>query len=94
MLQNAKSDQFLHFNIHSSVGNWTGKSQLIIGKVKPIDYRLYNRISHNWCQIINHYSICALRGMFEMNCLFLSGDFKFQVSPKVLISCPQSTSRG
>ena len=29
-----------------------------------------------------------IRGMFEMNCLFLSGDFKFQVSPKVLISCP------
>ena len=26
----------------------------------------------------------ALRGMFEMYCLFLSGDFKFQVSPKVL----------
>ena len=23
-----------------------------------------------------------------MNCLFLSGDFKFQISPKVLISCP------
>ena len=35
-----------------------------------------------------------LRGMFEMNCLFLSGDFKFQVSPKVLISCPRSTLRG
>ena len=32
-----------------------------------------------------------IRGMFEMNCLFLSGDFKFQVSPKVLISCPRST---
>ena len=30
-----------------------------------------------------------IRGMFEMNCLFLSGDFKFQVSPKVLISCPR-----
>ena len=35
-----------------------------------------------------------IRGMFEMNCLFLSGDFKFQVSPKVLISCPRSTPRG
>ena len=35
-----------------------------------------------------------LRGMFQMNCLFLSGDFKFQVSPKVLISCPRSTPRG
>ena len=34
------------------------------------------------------------RGMFEMNCLFLSGDFKFQVSPKVLISCPRSTPHG
>ena len=28
-----------------------------------------------------------------MNCLFLSGDFKFQVNPKVLISCPRSTPR-
>ena len=37
---------------------------------------------------------CKIRGMFEMNCLFLSGDFKFQVSPKVLISCPRSTPRG
>ena len=36
----------------------------------------------------------SIRGMFEMNCLFLSGDFKFQVSPKVLISCPRSTPRG
>ena len=35
-----------------------------------------------------------IRGMFEMNCLFLSGDFKSQVSPKVLISCPRSTPRG
>ena len=35
-----------------------------------------------------------IRGMFEMNCLFLSGDFKFQVSLKVLISCPRSTPRG
>ena len=35
-----------------------------------------------------------IRGMFEMNCLFLSGDFKFQVSPKVLISCPRSTPHG
>ena len=24
----------------------------------------------------------TIRGMFEMNCLFLSGDFKFQASPK------------
>ena len=35
-----------------------------------------------------------IRGVFEMNCLFLSEDFKFQVSPKVLISCPRSTPRG
>ena len=35
-----------------------------------------------------------VRGLFEMNCLFLSGDFKFQVSPKVLISCPRSTPCG
>ena len=38
--------------------------------------------------------VSSVRGMFEMNCLFLSGDFKFQVSPKVLISCPRSTPRG
>ena len=47
---------------------------------------------------IYEYIICAvfehLRGMFEMNCLFLSGDFKFQVSPKVLISSPRSTPCG
>ena len=41
-----------------------------------------------------HCSSFKVRGMFEMNCLFLSGDFKFQVSPKVLMSCPQSTPRG
>ena len=35
-----------------------------------------------------HTQEVYVRGMFEMNCLFLSGDFKFQVSPKVLISCP------
>ena len=29
----------------ASVGNRTGKSQSIIGRAKPIDYRLYNRIS-------------------------------------------------
>ena len=43
-----------------SVGNQRGKSQSIIEKVKPIDYQLYNRISHNWHQIINYYSICTL----------------------------------
>ena len=32
----------------SCVGNWKGKSQSIIGKVKPIDYRINNRTSHNW----------------------------------------------
>ena len=32
-----------------------------------------------------------IQGTFEMNFLFLSGDFKFQVSPKVLISSPRST---
>ena len=35
-----------------------------------------------------------LRGMFEKNCLFLSGDFKFQVSPKLLIPCHQRPLRG
>ena len=35
------------------------------------------------------WAILDIRGMFEMNCLFLSGDFKFQVSPKVLSSCPR-----
>ena len=39
-------------------------------------------------------SISNIRGMFEKNCLFLSGDFKFQVSPKVLIPCHQRTLRG
>ena len=42
------------YMIKPSVGNGRFKSQSIIGKVKPIDYRLYNRISHNWHQIINH----------------------------------------
>ena len=37
----------------------------------------------------NNQKTSNVRGMFEMNCLFLSGDFKFQVSPKVLISCPE-----
>ena len=31
-------------DMDSSVGNRTGKSQSIIGRAKPIDYRLYNRI--------------------------------------------------
>ena len=48
----------------------------------------------NWVRNEMFYLISELRGMFEMNCLFLSGDFKFQVSPKVLISCPRSTPRG
>ena len=53
-------DTVFTLNIGTSVGNRTGKSQSIIGKVKLIDYRLYNRISHNWCQIINRYSICTI----------------------------------
>ena len=36
----------------------------------------------------------CIRGMFEKNRLFLSGDFKFQVSPKVLIPYLQRTLRG
>ena len=42
------------------------------------------------------FSLCVetIRGMFEMNCFLLSGDFKFQVSPKVFISSPRSTPRG
>ena len=31
-------------------------------------------------------SMNILRGIFEINCLFLSGHFKFQVSQKMLIS--------
>ena len=31
-------------HMEGSVGNQTGKSQSIIGRAKPIDYRLYNRI--------------------------------------------------
>ena len=46
--------KWMSFDMSPSVGNRTGKSQSIIGRVKPIDYRLYNRISHNWHQIINH----------------------------------------
>ena len=45
-------------------------------------------------QEVNTKKLLGIRGMFEMICLFLSGDFKFQVSPKVLISCPRSTPRG
>ena len=40
----------LPHNVFTCVGNRRGKSQSIIGKVKPIDYRLYNWISHNWRQ--------------------------------------------
>ena len=49
-----------------------------------------------FCVVVIFFVIvfCVVRGLFEMNCLFLSGDFKFQVSPKVLISCPRSTPRG
>ena len=62
-------------------------------------YFTFWRQFHVWTTYIGmkiHYCIGQhdLRGMFEMNCLFLSGDFKFQVSPKVLISCPRSTPRG
>ena len=32
----------------------------LLWKVKPIDYPLSIRICHNWHQIINYYSICAL----------------------------------
>ena len=38
--------------------------------------------------------LLTLQGMFEKICLFLSGDLKFQVSLKVLISCHQRTPRG
>ena len=59
----------------------------------PIEITIQSRIISFW-----NRTICGkkskLRGMFEMNCLFLSGDFKFQVSPKVLSSCPRSTPRG
>ena len=44
--------------------------------------------------IVSVFRMTGIRGMFEMNCLFLSGDFKFQVSPKVLISCPRNTPHG
>ena len=54
--------------------------------------------SEKLCEVLAYFFlrdiIDLLRGMFEMNCLFLSGDFKFQVSPKVLILCPRSTPRG
>ena len=53
---------------------------------------LVDTVKFRYCKL-NRLSN-TIRGMFEMNCLFLSGDFKFQVSPKVLISCPRSTPRG
>ena len=49
---------------------------------------------HSLISDVQYRILSNIRGMFEMNCLFLSGDFKFQVSPKVIISCPRSTSRG
>ena len=49
---------------------------------------------YSWCASALCLISLNIRGMFEMNCLFLSGDFKFQVSSKVLISCPRSTPRG
>ena len=61
---------------------------LIVLKIDLVSLR-------NGCQecIVNKIEV-HVRGMFEMNCLFLSGDFTFQVSPKVLIPCPRSTPRG
>ena len=41
--------------LHTSVGNRTGKSQSIIGRVKLIDYRLYNRISI--CRVKQHTKV-------------------------------------
>ena len=50
-----------------------------------------NNFSAQFIKIISHYKKIGyniyVRGMFAKNCLFLSGDFKFQVSPKELISC-------
>ena len=63
----------------------------------------YPKIRLSWVPYIWHaglgqsvYELIILnkRGMLENNCFFLSGDFKFQVSPRVLISSPRSTSRG
>ena len=56
----------------------------------PLNFIMDARIMRSCLPLIFEH----LRGMFEMNCLFLSGDFKFQVSPKVLILCPRSTPRG
>ena len=57
-------------------------------------YRLINTIYADRRFTMPAVQSVQVRGMFEMNCLFLSGDFEFQVSPKVLISCPRSTPRG
>lgn len=41
----------------NSVGNQPGKSQLIIGKAKVIDYQLYSWISYQPCQTIHNWPL-------------------------------------
>ena len=69
-----------------------------IGKISPTpSSHIFWQIMTVWTSLVKGHQgnmSAKLRGMFEMNCLFQSGDFKFQVSPKVLISCPRSTPRG
>ena len=50
--------------IKISVGNRTGKSQSIIGRAKPIDYRLYNRISVSY---VKQHTIGPLKTTKNLN---------------------------
>ena len=52
------------FKIEGSVGNRTGKSQSIIGRAKPIDYRLYNRISVSY---VKQHTIGPLKTTKNLN---------------------------
>ena len=51
-------------SVCTSVGNRTGKSQSIIGRAKPIDYRLYNRISVSY---VKQHTIGPLKTTKNLN---------------------------
>ena len=78
-----KKRNLLYINERSSICN----------TIKP-QFRKIHKYAREVFYYDNVPKFLVVRGMFEMNCLFLSGDFKFQVSLKVLISCPRSTPRG
>ena len=78
----------LHFKVHKCLRSASSVASSLVSNQILFQSKLIT--SYNCLQTV----ILYLRGVFEMNCLFLSGDFKFQVSPKVLISCPRSTPCG